>query len=146
MFSVLKNIERKQEYKVADCIDLQVEILPVPFDEIASAAPGEPSADIRARVLAARAVQAKRFSAYPGVHCNAQMTSRMLVQYAPLSQECLDILRETMNRLDMSARAYDRILKVARTIADLDAAPNILPRHMREAVGYRNLDRSSWGE
>ena len=128
-----------------DRIDLQVEILPVPFDEIASAAPGESSARIRARVLAARAIQSERFRNHPGVHCNAQMTSRMLSQYAPLSQQCLDILRETMNRLDMSARAYDRILKVARTIADLEAEPHILPHHMREAVGYRNLDRGSWG-
>lgn len=128
-----------------DRIDLQVEILPVPFHEIASAAPGESSARIRSRVLAARAIQSERFRNHPGIHCNAQMTSRMLSQYAPLSQQCLDILRDTMSRLDMSARAYDRILKVARTIADLEAAPHILPHHMREAVGYRNLDRGSWG-
>ena len=73
------------------------------------------------------------------------MTSRMLRTHCPLDPECLAILRDAMTRLDMSARAYDRILKVARTIADLDASPTILPHHMREAVSYRTLDRSSWG-
>ena len=128
-----------------DRIDLQVEILPVGFDEIASAPPGESSAAIRARVVAARERQARRFAAEPGVYCNAQMTSRMLRTHCPLDPECLAILRDAMTRLDMSARAYDRILKVARTIADLDASPTILPHHMREAVSYRTLDRSSWG-
>lgn len=128
-----------------DRIDLQVEILPVGFDEIASAPPGESSAAIRARVVAARERQARRFASEPGVYCNAQMTSRMLRTHCALDAECLAILRDAMTRLDMSARAYDRILKVARTIADLDASAPILPHHMREAVSYRTLDRSSWG-
>lgn len=129
-----------------DRIDLQVEILPVPFDSIASATPGEPSEAIRRRVIEARAIQQQRFASEPGVHCNAQMNSRLLGIHARLDAESLAILRDTMTRFDMSARAYDRILKVARTIADLDnASPSILPRHMREAVSYRNLDRSSWG-
>lgn len=115
------------------------------FDEISSAPPGESSATIRSRVIAARKIQAQRFSNEPGVHCNAQMTSRMLRSHCRLDAETLGILRDTMNRLDMSARAYDRILKVARTIADLDSSKTILPHHMREAVSYRTLDRSSWG-
>lgn len=128
-----------------DRIDLQVEIQPVTFDDMAAAPRGESSAEIRRRVIAARAIQQKRFASEPHVHCNAQMNSRLLAVHAPLSQECLAILRETMTRFDMSARAYDRILKVARTIADLEASADIRPEHMREAVSYRNLDRSSWG-
>ncbi len=128
-----------------DRIDLQVEIMPVPFDDIASASAGESSADIRTRVTKARDIQSERFRNHPDIHCNAQMTSRLLTEYAPLSTECLAILRDTMTRLDMSARAYDRILKVARTIADLDASDTITPHHMREAISYRNLDRASWG-
>ncbi len=128
-----------------DRIDLQVEILPVPFDQLASAAPGEPSADIRARVIKARAIQQQRFADTPGIHCNAQMNSRLLSLYAQPDAEGFAILRDTMTRLEMSARAYDRILKVARTIADLDASPDIKAHHIAEAVGYRNLDRASWG-
>lgn len=128
-----------------DRIDIQVEILPVPFDEMACTEPSEPSADIRKRVMAARAIQQARFAQEPGVHCNAQMSTRLLREHAPLSAECLAIVRTAMQRFDISARAYDRIVKVARTIADLEAVPTILPHHMHEAVSYRNLDRSSWG-
>ncbi len=128
-----------------DRIDIQVEILPVPFEDISSAAPGESSADIRARVIAARAVQTKRFRGEKDIYCNAQMTPRMLSKYARLDDECMKILREAMTRLDMSARAYDRILKVARTIADLDGSAEIKTLHIREAVNYRNLDRGTWG-
>ncbi len=128
-----------------DRIDLQVEILPVPFDDIATAAPGEPSESIRARVVRARQIQAQRFANEPGIHCNAQMNSRLLGIHAKLDDACMTILRDAMTRLDMSARAYDRILKVARTIADLEASPEIRPHHMQEAVSYRNLDRGNWG-
>ncbi len=128
-----------------DRIDIQVEILPVPFDELASKQPGESSASIRRRVIAARAIQTERFAALPKVHCNAQMNSKQLAEFAQLSPECSNILREAMTRLDMSARAYDRILRVSRTIADLAGEAEILPDHIREAVSYRNLDRSSWG-
>lgn len=128
-----------------DRIDLQVEIQPVPFDDIASAAPGESSEAIRERVIRARRIQSERFANEPGIHCNAQMNSRLLSIHARLDDSCMAILRDAMTRLDMSARAYDRILKVARTIADLDNSANILPHHMREAVSYRNLDRGSWG-
>ena len=128
-----------------DRIDLQVEIMPVAFDQIASQTPGESSAAIRERVVRARQIQMQRYASEPHIHCNAQMNSRLLKEHAQLSPDVLDILRDTMTRLDMSARAYDRILKVARTIADLDDSPSILPHHMHEAVSYRNLDRASWG-
>lgn len=128
-----------------DRIDLQVEILPVPFDDLASAAAEEPSVEIRRRVIAAREIQARRFADEPTVHCNAMMNARQLRRYAPLTTECMTLLRDTMTRLDMSARAFDRILKVARTIADLDNSADILPHHMREAIGYRTLDRGTWG-
>ncbi|MBQ7853168.1 MAG: YifB family Mg chelatase-like AAA ATPase [Muribaculaceae bacterium] len=128
-----------------DRIDLQVEILPVAFDEISSTAPGENSQEIRKRVIAARAIQNARFSKEKDVHCNAQMSSRLIAKYATPDAEGLKILRDAMTRLDMSARAYDRILKVARTIADLDGSDNVLTHHIAEAINYRNLDRGSWG-
>lgn len=128
-----------------DRIDIQVEIMPVPFKEMSSDTAGESSASIRARVVKARHIQQLRFKDCKGVHCNAQMNSRLIKTYAALTDECLEILRQSMERFDMSSRAYDRILKVARTIADLDESPSILPSHIREAVGYRSLDRSSWG-
>lgn len=128
-----------------DRIDLQVEILPVPFDDLHSGAEGEKSADIRRRVIAARQRQTDRFAQEPGVYCNAQMGPRQMSRYARLSSECAAILRNAMTKLDLSARAYDRIIRVARTIADLEGTADISPTHLREAIGYRNLDRSSWG-
>ncbi|WP_295732174.1 YifB family Mg chelatase-like AAA ATPase [uncultured Muribaculum sp.] len=141
-----------------DRIDLQVEIMPVPFEELADSAPGEPSAAIRERVVKARAIQTRRYRNVAGVHCNAQMTSRLMERYCTLDDECMRVLEAAMKRFDMSARAYDRIRKVARTIADLDYAGSeppmpsddavnapILVRHMAEAISYRNLDRSTWG-
>ncbi len=128
-----------------DRIDIQCEILPVPFDEIASLKPGESSASIRERVVKARAIQARRFADEPEVHCNAQMNTRLLRRHVKLDDVSMKLLRDAMTRADMSARAYDRILKVARTIADLAGEPNVLTAHIREAISYRNLDRSSWG-
>lgn len=128
-----------------DRIDLQVEILPVGFDDLQSEETGEPSSEIRKRVISARQIQTERFKNEPGIHCNAQMGARQMTRYVRLDAECSGILRNAMERLDLSARAYDRILRVARTIADLDASAEIRPHHLREAIGYRNLDRSSWG-
>lgn len=128
-----------------DRIDLQVEIQPVPFKDLRDAPSGESSSEIRRRVVAARAIQQERYKDFPGVHCNAQMNSRMIAEWATPDQEAMKILEQTMTRFDMSARAYDRILKVARTIADLEASSSITSSHMREAVSYRNLDRASWG-
>lgn len=128
-----------------DRIDIQVEILPVPFDDLHAGTPGEPSADIRTRVVAARQIQTQRYAQERGVYCNAQMGPRQMAKYAALSPECAKLLREAMTKLDLSARAYDRIIRVARTIADLEAAADIAPTHIREAISYRNLDRSGWG-
>lgn len=127
-----------------DRIDIQIEIVPVPFEKLAEHTPGESSAAIRERVIAARKIQAKRFASIPGVHCNAQMTSRLLHQYAQPDATGLNLLRNAMNRLNLSARAYDRILKVARTIADLEGTAQIMPQHLAEAISYRNLDRANW--
>ena len=129
-----------------DRIDLQVEVQNVPFEAMASAPKGEPSAVIRERVIKARKIQIERYKSHPGVHCNAQMTSALMHQYAPLDKACTDLLRTAMTRLNLSARAYDRIVKVARTIADLTASPNIQASHIAEAVGYRNMDRENWVE
>lgn len=128
-----------------DRIDIQCEILPVPFDKLSQRSGGERSADIRERVIKARKIQEERFKDEPNVHCNAQMNSRLLHKWVSLDEEGSQILELLMTKYDMSARAYDRILKVARTIADLDESPAVLPRHIREAAGYRNLDRGSWG-
>ncbi|MFA4054104.1 ATP-binding protein [Muribaculaceae bacterium Isolate-039 (Harlan)] len=150
-----------------DRIDLQVEIFPVPFEELASAREGEKSEAIKRRVICAREIQALRFAAERGIHSNAQMNSRLLRTYASIDSDSLETLREAMTRLDMSARAYDRILKVARTIADLEQATAILSaggcaptaetlreaitapirtHHLSEALSYRNLDRGNWGQ
>lgn len=128
-----------------DRIDIQVEVVPVPFEKISEQRLSEPSAAIRERVVDARSIQEERFSSYEGVYCNAQMTSRLLHQYAVPDAAGLALLKTAMLRLNLSARAYDRILKVSRTIADLDASPNIEARHLAEAINYRNLDRENWG-
>lgn len=128
-----------------DRIDIQVEIMPVPFEELSSQRDGEASKSIRERVVEARHIQSARYAGTPGVFCNAQMTSKMLAEHARPDSEGLDMLRMAMERFDMSARAYDRILKVARTIADLDKSTEVKSHHIAEAISYRNLDRSNWG-
>lgn len=128
-----------------DRIDLHVEIEPVAFDDMASTEPAESSAAIRERVIAARRIQEERFRNEKGIYCNAQMNSRLLRRYAWPDAEGLARLKEQMERLNMSARAFDRILRVARTIADLDASERVRPRHIAEAIGYRSLDRASYG-
>lgn len=129
-----------------DRIDIHCEIQAVPFAQLSQMAPGESSETIRARVIAARKMQEERFMDYKGIHCNAQMTERMLHQFAEPDASSLDMLRMAMERLKLSARAYSRILKVARTIADLDGSEQVQLPHIAEAVGYRNLDRSDWSE
>ncbi len=129
-----------------DRIDLHIEVVPVAVSEISAAASGgESSAQIRRRVMAARDVQALRFGDCEGVYTNAMMNSRMLRRFCILSPECSELLNVAMERLSLSARAYDRIVKVARTIADLSSEPEILPAHIAEAINYRSLDRESWG-
>ena len=129
-----------------DRIDIQIEITPVPFKDISQSAQGESSADIRRRVIAARQIQEQRFKEHRGIHCNAQMTERMIHQYAEPDEAGISLLRTAMERLNLSARAYNRILKVARTIADLEASPDVKPQHLAEAISYRNLDRGDWAE
>jgi magnesium chelatase family protein len=128
-----------------DRIDLQIEIAPVEFEEMADCAPAESSSAIRERVVAARNIQLERFKGEKGVHCNAQMTSRLLRKYAWPSAEGLKLLHTAMDRFSMSARAFDRIIRVARTIADLAGSPTVEAAHVKEAISYRNLDRASYG-
>lgn len=128
-----------------DRIDIQVEITPVPFEELSKNSPSENSATIRQRVIHARQIQEQRFSNEPGIHCNAQMPPRLLQQHAALDAKGKLLLENAMDKLNLSARAYDRILKVARTIADLDCSPSVQAMHIAEAIGYRSLDRESWG-
>lgn len=127
-----------------DRIDLHVEIVPVPFEKLSELAPSEPSSAIRERVIKARMIQHERFRDSPGVFCNAQMTSRQMRQYAVLDEAASSLLKSAMLKMNLSARAYDRILKVSRTIADLDNSERILPSHIGEAINYRNLDREGW--
>lgn len=142
----IKRYMNKISGPLLDRIDIQVEVAPVPLEELAQAPRGESSAAIRERVTRARDIQTARFSGAPGVHCNAQMTARMLETFARPDAAAADRLGRAMKLLGLSARAYERILKVARTIADLDGAEQIGAAHVAEAVGYRNLDRSGWGE
>ena len=129
-----------------DRIDIHCEIQAVPFAQLSQMQPGEPSANIRERVIAARKIQEERFKPYKGIHCNAQMTERMLHEFAEPDAASLDMLRMAMERLKLSARAYSRILKVARTIADLAGSEKVETIHIAEAIGYRNLDRGDWAE
>ena len=128
-----------------DRIDLHVEVTPVPFDALSRRDDAEPSVAVRARVEAARSVQAARFADDPGTFCNAQMTSRHVRQWCALDDAGGRLLQSAMTRLGLSARAHDRILKVARTIADLDGAARLGPAHLAEAIQYRSLDRAGWG-
>lgn len=129
-----------------DRIDIHCEVTVVPFKELTQMQPGEPSSVIRERVIKARQIQEIRFKDYQGVHCNAQMSERMINQFAQPDEQSLDMLRMAMERLSLSARAYSRILKVARTIADLECSEKVRAQHIAEAIGYRNLDRGDWAE
>ena len=129
-----------------DRIDIHCEVTVVPFKELTQMQPGEPSSVIRERVIKARQMQEIRFKDYQGVHCNAQMSERMINQFAQPDEQSLDMLRMAMERLSLSARAYSRILKVARTIADLECSEKVQAQHIAEAIGYRNLDRGDWAE
>ena len=129
-----------------DRIDIQCEIQPVPFEEISKAEKGEPSSSIRQRVIAARKMQEERYRSIPHIHCNAQMTERMIHEYAAPDEAGITLLKKAMHKLNLSARAYNRILKVARTIADLDASADVKPIHLAEAIAYRSLDRGDWAE
>ena len=129
-----------------DRIDIHIEVVPVELDKITGTQEAEPSNIIRARVMAAREIQTERFKAYPGIHCNAQMNPGLLKKFCPLDHQCLTLLKMAMQKFGLSARAYDRIIKLSRTIADLASSDHILPQHIAEAIQYRSLDRESWGK
>jgi len=123
---------------------LHVEVPTVKFREISSERTGETSAQIRERVVAARRIQQQRFASKPRITCNARMGSKELKAYAALDEATLELLKMAMSDMNLSARAYDRILKVSRTIADLAGAEKIGPDHVGEAIQYRSLDRQLW--
>jgi magnesium chelatase family protein len=127
-----------------DRIDIHIEVVPVPFDRLSEHRQAEKSETVRYRVLKARMVQQKRFSQEPGIHCNAMMTPQLLREYSALNDAGHSLLKNAMTKLGLSARAYDRILKVSRTIADLEEYENIQPAHVAEAIQYRSLDRENW--
>ncbi|MBO7542206.1 MAG: YifB family Mg chelatase-like AAA ATPase [Bacteroidales bacterium] len=129
-----------------DRIDLHVEVVPVPFKELINKQSTETSAQIRERVIKARAIQEERYKDYPGIHCNAQIGSKLFHKVCVIDAEGQEILKAAMDRLGLSARAYDRILKVSRTIADLEGAKNISVDHLSEAINFRSLDRETWGK
>lgn len=141
---VVQKYLNKVSGPLLDRIDLHVEVTPVPFKELSAERTSEKSEAIRNRVIKARVIQQERFKSIKEVHCNAQMTSKMLRSYCRIDETGKQLLQTAMERLGLSARAYDRILKVARTIADLDASEEIQNNHLAEAIQYRSLDREGW--
>jgi magnesium chelatase family protein len=127
-----------------DRIDIHIEVTPVPFDKLTEERKGESSVAIRKRVTAAREIQSLRYNDFDNIHYNAQMSVKHIRKYCNLSDESLILLKTAMEKLNLSARAYDRILKVSRTIADLNNSENIKPQHIAEAIQYRSLDREGW--
>ena len=129
------------------CSSDLVEVTPVPLDKLAGKRPpAETSAQIAERVVAARRVQADRYADHAAIHSNAQMPSRMVREWCQIDAAGHQLLKAAMEKLQLSARAYDRILKVSRTIADLENSAEIQPCHLAEAINFRSLDRESWGE
>ena len=127
-----------------DRIDIHIEVTPVPFEKLSEDRKGEPSVDIRKRVTAARELQTQRFTELKNVHYNAQMNTKQIREYCKLDEASKSLLKNAMERLNLSARAYDRILKVARTIADLENGLKVNGNHIAEAIQYRSLDREGW--
>jgi magnesium chelatase family protein len=127
-----------------DRIDIHMEIVPVPFEDLNQKPIGESSDVIRKRVINARKIQEERYKQEEGIYCNSQMNSRLLRKYAVLDEASKNLIKNAMKKLNLSARAYDRILKLARTIADLDHKENIEMQHISEAISYRNLDKEGW--
>tara|TARA_B100000809_G_C15093270_1_gene514024 strand:- start:224 stop:1759 length:1536 start_codon:yes stop_codon:yes gene_type:complete len=139
---VVKRYLNKISGPLMDRIDLHIEVPAVRFDELASNKKGESSEKIRARVLAARTIQEKRFDKYEGIHHNSQLTSKLLEKYCEIDESGKTLLKLAMDKMGLSARSYARILKVSRTVADLDQSENILPNHIAEAIQYRSMDRN----
>lgn len=127
-----------------DRIDIHIEIVPVPFEKLSELKESESSEKVRDRVMKARQIQEQRFKDIDGVYCNAQMSSKQMRLFAEIDKSSSELLKTAMQRLNLSARAYDRIIKVARTIADLEDAEKVMSNHIAEAINYRNLDREGW--
>ena len=127
-----------------DRIDIHIEVVPVRYDKLSDSSRIENSAEVRGRVIEARKIQTERFAAYPGIYCNSQMTTQLQKKFCHLGEEGSSLLKYAMEMRGLSARAYDRILKVSRTIADLDGSEHIDSEHISEAINYRNLDREGW--
>lgn len=127
-----------------DRIDIHIEVTPVPFEKLTETRPAESSVEIRKRVTKAREIQSKRFENFDGIHYNAQMGTKQIREYCALDATSLQLLKTAMERLNLSARAYDRILKVSRTIADLEESESVNSNHIAEAIQYRSLDRDGW--
>ncbi len=140
----VKNYMNKVSGPLLDRIDIQIEVSPLEFKAMSDNKAAESSATIRERVIKAREIQKQRFQSEDNVYCNAQMTTKLLRKFAKLDEDCLKLMQTAMDRLNLSARAYDRILKVSRTIADLDGSEQIKPKHIAEAITYRNLDRDNF--
>ena len=129
-----------------DRIDIHIEVVPVELEKITGNQEEESSQTIRERVIRAREIQNRRFKNYTGIYCNAQMNSALLKKYCPLNEKCTALLKIAMQKFGLSARAYDRIIKLSRTIADLAGNEQILPQYIAEAIQYRSLDKASWGK
>ena len=127
-----------------DRIDIHIEVTPVPFEKLSDTRPSESSVEIRKRVTKAREIQSNRFENFNHIHYNAQMTTKQIREYCALDETSLNLLKNAMERLNLSARAYDRILKVSRTIADLESSEKVYSHHIAEAIQYRSLDREGW--
>lgn len=144
-----EHIVRKYLSKISgpllDRIDLHVEVNPVPFEDLAKKQNGENSASIRERVIKAREFQSERFIDFDGIHCNAQLPPKLIRKYCQVDEAGNTLIKNAMDKLGFSARSYARILKVARTVADLDQSPEIKPKHIAESIQYRSLDRDGWG-
>jgi len=142
--SQIQKYRSKVSGPLMDRMDIHLEVPPVPLAELTGEPQGESSSSVRRRVVEARARQRERFRAEPGIYCNAQMRHREIRRFCPLPPEGLDLLKKAVKTLGFSARAYDRVLKVSRTIADLSGSEEIRPEHLAEAIQYRALDRNSW--
>jgi magnesium chelatase family protein len=142
---VVKSYLNRISGPLMDRIDLHVEVTPVPFKDLAESPPGEKSSEVRKRVIRARKVQEKRFAEHESIYNNAQMSAKDLERFCQLNEAGRNLLKTAMEKLSLSARAYDRIIKVSRTIADLEGTEHIGTEHLAEAIQYRSLDRESWG-
>lgn len=142
--AVVQKYLNKISGPLLDRIDIHIEVVPVPFDKLTELRKAESSEEVRFRVIKARKIQLERFDGFDSIHCNAQLTQALMREHCAISEEGNQLLKNAMEKLGLSARAYDRILKVSRTIADLDGCKNIEPHHLAEAINYRSLDRENW--